>query len=285
VRFWLDNTAMSGTPWRIENSAPYDFNGGTVTMAYVFNSATLPDGPHSISSQIQFTNGTSQALHASFNVANTSGGDTTPPAAPDGLAAVGSESGISLDWNDNTEADLAGYNVYRASTAGGPFTKLNTSLVTASAFADAAAPAGATSYYRVTAVDTSNNESAPATAQADRPNTPPQGTYDLLVSKSSNRSNPIPLHGQTVSGNIFVFTAPDTSDILRVRFYLNDPDMANAPRLTENNSPYDFNGGTVTFGKAFDTRTLPNGSHTITAAIQFIDGSLVSLNAVFDIQN
>ena len=57
--------------------------------------------------------------------------DTTPPLAPTGLAATGSSTGIALDWADNTEADLAGYNVYRSTSATGTFTKVNTALVTA----------------------------------------------------------------------------------------------------------------------------------------------------------
>ena len=52
-------------------------------------------------------------------------GDVTAPAAPSGLTATAGEASISLDWNDNGEADLDGYNVYRGtsspvSTAGTP---------------------------------------------------------------------------------------------------------------------------------------------------------------------
>jgi hypothetical protein len=53
--------------------------------------------------------------------------------------------------------------------------------------------------------------SSPAGAQAS------SGTYSLLVSSSSNRSNPAPLAGKTVSGNIYAFTTPD-SGVYRVRF-------------------------------------------------------------------
>ena len=49
--------------------------------------------------------------------------------------------------------DLAGYNVYRASSAGGTYTKLNTALLTGTSFNDTAAPEGVASYYQVTAVN------------------------------------------------------------------------------------------------------------------------------------
>lgn len=100
-------------------------------------------------------------------------GDATPPAAPTGLTATGSASGIALAWNANTEPDLAGYHVYRSASASGPFTRLNASLLTATAYNDTAAPEGVVSYYRVTAVDTAGGESSPATANATRPASAP----------------------------------------------------------------------------------------------------------------
>jgi hypothetical protein len=37
---------------------------------------------------------------------------TTPPAAPTGFTATAYDPGVALEWSRNTEADLAGYNVY-----------------------------------------------------------------------------------------------------------------------------------------------------------------------------
>ena len=103
-------------------------------------------------------------------------GTITPdpaPAAPTGLGATGSPTGIALDWADNTESDLAGYNVYRSTSATGTFTKVNASLVTTSTYNDVNAPAGAASFYRVTAVDNATNESLVSnTASATRPQPP-----------------------------------------------------------------------------------------------------------------
>lgn len=90
---------------------------------------------------------------------NCTFGDTTPPAAPTGLAATGGNGVVNLDWNDNGESDLAGYNVHRSTTSGGPYTKINASLVAASTYSDTTVTNGTTYYYVVTAVDTSNNES------------------------------------------------------------------------------------------------------------------------------
>jgi hypothetical protein len=86
--------------------------------------------------------------------------DTTPPAAPTGLTATAGKRKITLNWTANTEPDLAGYNVYRSSSSTGTYTKLNTSLVTANTYTNSSLTSGTTWFYRVTAVDTSNNESA-----------------------------------------------------------------------------------------------------------------------------
>lgn len=101
-------------------------------------------------------------------ISGSRGADTVAPAAPSTVTAVGSETSITLGWLDNVESDLAGYNVYRASSLDGTYVKLNSGLLTQSDYADLAAPVGATSYYRITAVDATGNESVAATGYAFR---------------------------------------------------------------------------------------------------------------------
>jgi hypothetical protein len=76
-----------------------------------------------------------------------------PPAAPTGLAATAGDGQVSLDWDDNTESDLAGYNVYRSEISGGPYTQIAT-LVATSDYLDLAVTNGIPYYYVVSAVDT-----------------------------------------------------------------------------------------------------------------------------------
>lgn len=89
-----------------------------------------------------------------------SGGDMTPPDAPTALVATGAACGIDLDWNDNGEVDLAGYHVYRATSSGGPYQRINGTLVNDSDFFDDSAAQGSSYWYLTTAVDLSGNESA-----------------------------------------------------------------------------------------------------------------------------
>jgi hypothetical protein len=111
------------------------------------------------------------------------------------------------------------------------------------------------------------------------------GPYTLLFSTSSNRSSPAPLEGATVSGSIYAFTSPDTADITRVRFWLDNPAMTGTPRRTESSGPYDFAGGTVATANPFRTATIADGTHTITAAVDLSTGTTEVVNATFSVQN
>ncbi|MGB7585246.1 MAG: hypothetical protein WBM11_10400 [Terriglobales bacterium] len=88
--------------------------------------------------------------------------DVFPPAVPTGLQAVfsgvGQQPFIDLIWAPDTDADLAGYNVYRREAGGEP-RKLNSTLITAPAFRDQNVAPGHTYSYSVSAVDVRGNES------------------------------------------------------------------------------------------------------------------------------
>lgn len=88
--------------------------------------------------------------------------DVFPPAVPSGLQAVFSGEGqspfIDLSWKPNTDADLAGYNIYRHE-AGAPATKLNAAPAKVAAFRDDRVQPGRTYFYSVSALDLRGNES------------------------------------------------------------------------------------------------------------------------------
>ncbi len=67
---------------------------------------------------------------------------------------------VVLNWVASSSPDVAGYNVYRGSASGGPYTRVNSSLIAGMTFTDSYVASGNTYYYVSTAVDVSNNESA-----------------------------------------------------------------------------------------------------------------------------
>jgi hypothetical protein len=97
--------------------------------------------------------------------------DVFPPAVPADLQAVFSGPGqtafIDLIWSPATDADLAGYNIYRHE-AGTASVKLNSELVKTPAFRDVNVDSGKTYFYSVSAVDERGNESANSGEASER---------------------------------------------------------------------------------------------------------------------
>jgi hypothetical protein len=80
--------------------------------------------------------------------------DIFPPAAPTGLAAVSTAGQVSLIWDANTEADLAGYLVLRGETPEGSLQPLTPSPIRETSFRDTTVVPGVQYMYVVVAVDT-----------------------------------------------------------------------------------------------------------------------------------
>jgi hypothetical protein len=89
--------------------------------------------------------------------------DIFPPAVPSGLQAVFSGVGqapfVDLVWSPDTEADLAGYNIFRREEGGQPV-KLNSERLKTPAYRDTNVQPGKKYFYSISAVDERDNESA-----------------------------------------------------------------------------------------------------------------------------
>ena len=116
------------------------------------------------------------------------GGDVTPPAIPSGLVATGGDTSVGLTWTSNTDPDLAGYNIYRTTTTGVGYAKLNQTLAQSSSYLDGAVSNGTTYYYAVSAVDTSGNESAKSMEASATP-------------QSASGGDPTPMHVSDLDGS------------------------------------------------------------------------------------
>jgi fibronectin type 3 domain-containing protein len=89
--------------------------------------------------------------------------DTVPPAAPAFRGARSDYQVAELMWQKNTEADLAGYNVYLYNPnpdTEKSYLSLNSKLITSTAYRVDGLTPGMTYYFKITAVDRSGNESA-----------------------------------------------------------------------------------------------------------------------------
>ena len=84
--------------------------------------------------------------------------DTIPPNAPTNLTAVNGFGSVILFWNNASDYDLAGVNIYR-STTNNSSTATNIATVTGTTFTDAGLVTTTPYYYWLKSIDTSGNES------------------------------------------------------------------------------------------------------------------------------
>lgn len=101
---------------------------------------------------------------------------------------------VRLQWNRNSESDVTGYNVYRSTTSGGPYNKINAALVPQTAvgvspiYADVP-PSNATFFYVVRAVNASGLESGNSNeAVANPPAVPPAPPTGLAATVTTTAS-------------------------------------------------------------------------------------------------
>ncbi len=86
--------------------------------------------------------------------------DFLSPQPPTELHTRGSESAVLVSWMASADPDIAGFDVERAPSPTGPFTRVTPYPVLPSFFTDDGLPALTTFTYRVVAVDSSGNRSA-----------------------------------------------------------------------------------------------------------------------------
>jgi fibronectin type 3 domain-containing protein len=74
-----------------------------------------------------------------------------------GTGATQTQHTVDLTWNPSAEA--AGYNIYRATASGGPYTMINSSLDGSTTYTDSTVVSGDTYYYVTTAVNSESQQS------------------------------------------------------------------------------------------------------------------------------
>jgi hypothetical protein len=142
------DVTVSSAAW---NGSGYSVSGITFPVTVSVGQTTkytvtfTPAAAGTASGNISFTsNATDASLKQTFS------GDGTQNS---------SGHSVSLTWDPSTST-VAGYNIYRGTQSGGPYSLLNSSLLSSTNYTDSAVQSGATYYYVSTAVDSSNDESS-----------------------------------------------------------------------------------------------------------------------------
>jgi hypothetical protein len=111
------------------------------------------------------------------------------------------------------------------------------------------------------------------------------GTYQLAVSRSSDRSSWMPLTGRLLDGRFYVFVSPDAG-VARERFVLDTPSPSGATSRSQGMAPFELvdstRGGSA---RPLDSRLLDNGPHALTAVLDLSDGGTATVRAPFSVFN
>ncbi|MFK7858015.1 MAG: superoxide dismutase family protein [Granulosicoccus sp.] len=107
--------------------------------------------------------------------------------------------------------------------------------------------------------------------------------FELLVSSRSSRRGSTELSNNELSGYAYVFLTPifPNEPVTTVDFFIDGQ-----PSKTELYAPFDL-VGTRSYGRAaaFDTRSLGDGTHTVSAVINLSSGEQTFVSSVFTVDN
>jgi fibronectin type 3 domain-containing protein len=134
------------------------FSQANVTgSGFGINGLTLPltllPG-QSTSFNVSFDPATTGSLSGTLSLVSDASDSPTTLA----LSGTGITHSVDLSWTASTST-VNGYNIYRSTQSGGPYTEINSVLKASTAYTDTAIQAGQTYYYVTTAVDASGDES------------------------------------------------------------------------------------------------------------------------------
>jgi len=140
-------TTTGGTiNWTVSDDASWlavnlTSGSGSSTLTASVNTAGVPVGTHTGTLTVSAVGATSKTVAVTLTV--------NAPAT----------SSATLIWNANTESDLAGYKIYRATTAGGYGAPIVTLQGNATTYIATGLQVGTTYFFVITAYDLSGNES------------------------------------------------------------------------------------------------------------------------------
>jgi hypothetical protein len=195
-----------------------------------------------------------------FTLSGSSVPDTTPPSAPANLTATGSAGTASLSWSAATDnVGVSHYNIYRSTTSGfTPGANNKIGQTTSTSYADNGL-SGGTYYYQVTAQDGAGNISSPSAEASAVVTSDTQAPSVAITAPSS---------GATLSSaTALTATASDNTSVVGVQFKVDGTNIG----AEDTTSPYSI---------SWDSATVANGSHTLTAVARDPAGNSATSAAI-----
>ena len=132
-------------------------SNGEFTLSGLTFPFTLAAGQSQTFNMTFTPGGTGPASGTATFTSNATNSPTALSFSGTGTAPV--QHSVDLSWNASV-SQVAGYNIYRGTVSGGPYTRLNSGLESSTSYTDSTPQAGQTYFYVTTAVDDNGTESS-----------------------------------------------------------------------------------------------------------------------------
>jgi hypothetical protein len=152
IKYGINNLLENKTPRQTDETFMHQFTISNLTPASTYNFICVAEDT---------AGRVIESANKNFTTLYTQRGDP-----PTGLAIskLSDSNVIRLNWNTNTQADFAGYKVYRAESAEGPFLEIG--QVSQNGYSDMNVEPGKKYYYRVTRLSGSSEESSASNVES-----------------------------------------------------------------------------------------------------------------------
>lgn len=146
----LTNTGTGAVTITQDTITGAGFSGSGLSLPY-----TLPSGQNT---DLSITFGPTAAGSVTGSASVASNASNSPAVVSLSGTGVNSHN-VSLSWTASTSTGVTGYNLCRGTTSGGPYTQINSSLITGTSYTDSNVVAGQVYYYVAAAVNSGGAQS------------------------------------------------------------------------------------------------------------------------------
>ncbi len=154
------NRSLNGTLEATES--PVTISAGSINSnEFVLSGISLPttlSAGQTTSFTVTFKPAAAGAASATLSFSSDAANSPAAQALT-GKGTAAPRHSVDMSWDASTGPDVVGYNVYRGSVSGGPYSRINSALEATTRYTDNAVTAGETYYYVATAVNGSGHES------------------------------------------------------------------------------------------------------------------------------
>ena len=157
------SSTLSGTLTNSSSTTSITLTAANVSgSGFSLVSMTLPKtiGPGaSVTYSAKFAPGASGTASGSISFVSDATNSPVSVTLSGSGTTVATTHSVTLSWTKSTSIGVSGYNIYRSTVSGGPYTKINSTLTTGTTYMDSNVTSGSRYYYVVRSVSSTGTAS------------------------------------------------------------------------------------------------------------------------------